>query len=148
MVDVHKPEIRSKNMRAVRPKDTRPELIVRRAIHARGFRYRLHARDLPGSPDLVLPKYRSVIFIHGCFWHGHNCPMFKTPATNTDFWISKIERNKANDLKFMAELLGGGWRVAVVWECALKGRGSNAQTAVDLLEEWLLSERSELELRR
>lgn len=122
MVDLVTPEVRSRMMSGIRSKDTKPEWIVRRALHARGFRYRLHARDLPGHPDIVLPKHRAVIFVHGCFWHGHDCPLFRWPKTRPEFWLDKIGRNQANDKKHQAALQSLGWRVAIVWECALRSR--------------------------
>jgi DNA mismatch endonuclease (patch repair protein) len=107
-------------MSGIRGKNTQPEWIVRRALHARGYRYRLHVRNLPGCPDIVLPRHRAVVFVHGCFWHGHDCSLFRWPKTRPEFWRAKIDRNRANDEKHRAELLSMGWRVAVVWECALR----------------------------
>lgn len=97
-------------------------MILRRGLHARGFRYRLHDRRLPGSPDLVFPGRRAVIFIHGCFWHGHDCHLFRLPATRRDFWEAKIKGNRARDEAAEAVLLANAWRVLTIWECALKGR--------------------------
>jgi DNA mismatch endonuclease, patch repair protein len=121
MVDVHTPEQRSFNMSRIRGRDTKPELKLRRGLHALGFRYRLHRRDLPGRPDLVFPAYRAVIFVHGCFWHGHDCPMCRLPATRPDFWETKIHSNRDRDRRAVRELAAAGWRVLVVWECALRG---------------------------
>lgn len=109
-------------MAAIRGSHTKPELLIRKALHASGLRYRLHVRDLPGKPDLVFPRYKAVIFVHGCFWHRHDCHLFKWPATRQDFWREKIGRNVVNDERATATLLEAGWRVATVWECALKGR--------------------------
>ncbi len=109
-------------MSAIRAKNTKPELIVRRAVFAAGFRYRLHDVRLPGKPDLVFPKYHAVIQIHGCFWHGHDCPLFKWPETNAEFWHTKIKGNTSNDLQVSQALEEQGWRVLTIWECALKGR--------------------------
>ncbi|AWH44698.1 very short patch repair endonuclease [Stenotrophomonas sp. ZAC14A_NAIMI4_1] len=109
-------------MKNVRARDTKPELIVRKGLHAAGFRYRLHGRDLPGSPDLILPRYRTVIFVHGCFWHGHDCSLFKIPETRRDFWQNKVALNRARDQRAHEALLQLGWRVVVIWECSLKGR--------------------------
>lgn len=122
MPDVHTPEVRSRNMSAIRGADTKPELLIRSGLHRRGFRFRLHRRDLPGRPDLVLPKYHAVLFVHGCFWHRHDCHLFRLPATRTEFWQSKIESNVRRDAKVRAMLNEAGWRQLVVWECALKGR--------------------------
>jgi DNA mismatch endonuclease (patch repair protein) len=119
--DVHSPEIRSYNMSRIRGRDTKPEMIVRRGLHHRGLRYQLHRRDLPGRPDLVFPARRCVAFIHGCFWHGHDCPMFHPPASRADFWKRKIEANRARDLSAVKALAADGWRRLTIWECALRG---------------------------
>ncbi len=112
---------RSAIMRAVRSGDTSPELTVRRLLHARGYRYRLHRKDLPGKPDLVFPGRRRVIFIHGCFWHGHDCARgARVPKTNTDYWVEKVERNRARDARAGHLLAEQGWSVLVVWECELR----------------------------
>lgn len=123
MVDVHTPEARSRNMRAIRNKDTKPELLIRKALHARGYRYRLGGSGLPGHPDIVLPKYKTVIFINGCFWHGHDCKYFKLPATRTEFWADKIKSNQERDQRSVSRLLELGWTVLTVWECSLKTSG-------------------------
>lgn len=120
MTDIVSPEKRSQMMSGIRAKNTRPEMIVRRALHARGFRYRIHVKDLPGKPDLVFPRYKSVLFIHGCFWHGHNCHLFKMPGTHTEFWQAKIQKNRENDAKAKAALATLGWRVLEIWECELR----------------------------
>ncbi|MFZ6757603.1 very short patch repair endonuclease [Undibacterium sp. Ji50W] len=133
MTDVHNQAIRSKNMRAIRSKDTGPEVIIRKALHASGFRYRLHTTNLPGSPDLVLPKYKAVIFVHGCFWHGHRCHLSKTPKTRTEFWLTKISANMSRDNTKHQQLMESNWRVAVIWECAIKGK-------MKLDSDYLLSE--------
>jgi DNA mismatch endonuclease (patch repair protein) len=121
MVDVLTPEQRRLNMSRIRGKDTKPELVLRRGLHALGLRFRLHRKDLPGRPDMVFPRYRAAVLVHGCFWHAHDCPMFKWPATRREFWTAKIEGNRARDLRDLAGLATAGWRVLVVWECALKG---------------------------
>lgn len=108
-------------MRAIRSKNTKPEIILRKLLFARGFRFRLHIRDLPGQPDIVLPKYRVAIFVHGCFWHGHDCYLFKLPQTRTAFWEEKIGQNRIRDRRDAEALHRSGWRVLSVWECALKG---------------------------
>lgn len=108
-------------MSRIRSKDTKPELLVRQYLHSRGLRYRLHAKHLPGKPDLVFSRLRTVVFIHGCFWHRHeDCRYFVIPKTRTEFWLNKIGRNVANDEKQRAELQNRGWRVLTVWECELK----------------------------
>lgn len=111
---------RSATMRAIRSKDTGPEMRVRRSLHAQGFRYRLHDRKLPGSPDIVLPKLKVVVDVRGCFWHGHACLAGRVPRANTDFWRTKVERNQIRDQRNDVELQGLGWRVFVVWECELE----------------------------
>lgn len=125
-------------MAGIRCKDTQPEMVVRREMHRRGFRYRLHAKELAGKPDLVFSRFRAVVFVHGCFWHGHHCPLFRLPSTRPDFWRAKIDRNRANDTKVITALHDAGWRVAVVWECALKGRKEAGIASVaDSLQRWL-----------
>ena len=121
MADVHSTATRSYNMSRIKSKNTRPEMLVRKFLHAQGFRYRLHEKKLPGKPDLVLPKYKTVIFIHGCFWHGHtHCKYYVIPKTKTDWWLNKINGNIANDDKAVAALTAQGLKVIVVWECELK----------------------------
>jgi DNA mismatch endonuclease, patch repair protein len=118
MTDVFTPEQRSRNMAAIRSRDTAPELRVRKALHLLGYRYRVCRSDLPGKPDIVLPRYRTVIFVHGCFWHMHDCPMGRPkPATNASFWEEKRSRNAARDKRHAASLRRAGWRVFTVWEC-------------------------------
>src|SRR5690606_20475601 len=119
MADIVDKQTRSRMMSGIRGKDTKPEWLVRRALHARGLRYRLHAREIAGRPDLGLPRHRAVVFVHGCFWHGHDCRYFRLPATRPEFWKDKISRNRSNDARSRASLLAAGWRVGVVWECAL-----------------------------
>jgi len=119
--DVLTLEQRRLNMSRIRGRDTKPEMLIRRGLHARGLRYRLQDRTLPGRPDLVFPKYRVVILVHGCFWHGHNCPLFRLPATRADFWNTKISSNRNRDKKSHEALLAEGWRILTVWECSLKG---------------------------
>jgi DNA mismatch endonuclease (patch repair protein) len=120
-MDVHEPEVRSYNMSRIRSKDTKPEMLVRKFLFSKGFRYRLHVKDLPGKPDIVLPKYKTVIFVHGCFWHGHiGCKYFVVPKTRTEWWLNKINTNKKNDLKAMKALKKNHWRAITLWECDLK----------------------------
>ncbi|MFC0513106.1 very short patch repair endonuclease [Mucilaginibacter angelicae] len=121
MTDVHSKETRSFNMSRIRNKDTKPEMLVRRFLFSQGFRYRLHDKKLPGKPDIVLSKYKTVIFIHGCFWHGHEgCRYFVVPKTRTDWWLNKIGTNIANDKKALISLESLGWHVFEIWECDLK----------------------------
>lgn len=134
-MDVYSAEKRSEVMRAVKGADTKPELMLRKALFARGFRYRLHAKGLPGKPDLVFPKYRAAIFVHGCFWHGHDCARgARAPVSNRAYWDAKIARNKARDKETLKKLKALGWRVRVVWECALKQPG-----AADKAARWLMA---------
>jgi DNA mismatch endonuclease Vsr len=121
MVDVLTSEQRRYNMSRIRGGNTKPELLIRKALHAEGFRYRLHQRKLAGCPDIVLPKYRTVVFVHGCFWHGHNCHLVKKVETRAEFWQSKLSRNVERDREVIRSLRADGWKIALVWECALRG---------------------------
>jgi DNA mismatch endonuclease (patch repair protein) len=146
LADVVDPATRSRMMSGIRGKNTRPELLIRKALHARGFRYRLHY-DLPGKPDICLPKHRAVIFVHGCFWHGHGCHLFKWPATRPEFWRAKIGRNCEVDRAAEARLADLGWRVAVIWECAIKGRERiPVDRLMDCVAQWLTSTEARLTL--
>jgi DNA mismatch endonuclease (patch repair protein) len=111
---------RSERMSRIRSSDTKPELFIRRLVHGMGYRYRLHARDLPGSPDIVFRSRKKVIFVHGCFWHQHGCRQYRQPRTNRDFWESKLAKNKARDRVVREELRKQGWKLLTVWECQLK----------------------------
>lgn len=117
---------RSRNMSAIRAKDTEPEMLVRRALFACGLRYRLHASELPGRPDLVLPRWGAVVFVNGCFWHGHSCQRFRMPSSRIDYWGPKITRNRERDRRAAAQLRRLGWRVLRIWECELKGDAEGA----------------------
>ncbi len=133
-MDVHDKKTRSYNMSRIRGKDTKPEMLVRRFLYANGFRYRLHVKELPGKPDIVLPKYKTVIFVHGCFWHGHKgCKYFSIPKTRTEWWLTKIKGNTRRDKQAEIELNVMGWRVIVIWECELK-KSQAEQTLQDLLQ--------------
>ena len=129
--DVLTAEQRRENMRRVRGRDTKPEMVVRRGLHARGLRYCLHDATLPGRPDLVFPRYRTVAFIHGCFWHLHGCAISTVPNTRHDFWLKKLSGNARRDRKSIDVLQAEGWRVLVIWECAL--RGPNRRAISDVL---------------
>lgn len=139
MVDVVDSATRSRMMSGIRGRNTRPEILIRSRLHRHGFRFRLHVRDLPGTPDIVFPRYHAVIFVHGCFWHRHDCPLFKWPGTRPDFWRNKIERNRINDDKARKMLLASGWRIGIVWECALRGAGKNIEGVAQSLADWLRS---------
>ncbi|MGK0270605.1 MAG: DNA mismatch endonuclease (patch repair protein) [Cocleimonas sp.] len=146
-MDVHSKAVRSKNMRAIKSKNTKPELFVRQLLHSLGFRFRLHARKLPGTPDIVLKKYNAVIFVHGCFWHGHDCHLFVLPKTRTEFWSKKINDNKRRDKLACEKLISNGWRVLYIWECALKGRKKlDTPRLLATIEEWLIAEERSAEL--
>lgn len=122
-MDVHDKKTRSFNMSRIRSVDTKPEMIVRKFVFSKGFRYKLHDKKLPGKPDIVLPKFKTVVFVHGCFWHGHSgCKYFVIPKTRTSWWRDKIDKNKANDLKNMTRLRQDHWKVITIFECELKSQ--------------------------
>jgi DNA mismatch endonuclease (patch repair protein) len=148
MTDVHAPAVRSRNMAAIRSKDTRPELALRRLLHERGLRYRLHCSELPGKPDLVFPRFRAVVFVHGCLFHGHECPAFRWPQTRAAWWRAKIEGNRARDQRNREALARSGWRVLVVWECALRGpRRIAGDVLASRVARWLMSNRARAEFK-
>jgi DNA mismatch endonuclease (patch repair protein) len=135
MPDIVSPETRSRMMAGIRDKNTKPEMVLRKALHGDGFRYRLHDKTLPGKPDLVFPRYDAVVLVHGCFWHGHaGCKYFKIPATRRDFWLAKINANAARDTRDLAALEACGWRVAAVWECSTRHA---PELVVEELKRWL-----------
>jgi DNA mismatch endonuclease (patch repair protein) len=144
MIDVVNVATRSRMMAGIRAKNTSPELLIRRSLHRLGFRFRLHDKRLPGKPDLLLPKYRAVIFVHGCFWHGHECPVFKWPTTRAEFWRSKIERNRENDGCHIKALREMGWRVCVIWECSVRKYGGEVLAL--RVSRWLAEESHTLEI--
>ena len=134
MADVHDKQTRSYNMRQIKSKDTKPELLVRKFLFANGFRYKLHDKKISGKPDIVLPRLMSVIFVHGCFWHGHdNCKYFVVPKTRTEWWLQKIERNKQLDMENILRLKNRGWAVFSVFECELKN-GKKERTLTKILK--------------
>ena len=148
MVDVVSKTKRSEMMSGIRGKNTKPEREIGKMIHARGFRYRLHHAGLPGKPDFVFPRYRAVILVNGCFWHGHGCHLFKWPKSRPEFWKEKIGRNIERDRENLAKYANLGWRVAVVWECALKGRARiRSQMIAGQLTGWLQGEVPFIEIR-
>lgn len=140
MADVHSSTTRSKNMRAIRQQDTAIELRVAQLLKDRGFAYRVQDKNLPGRPDFVLLEQQAIIFVHGCFWHHHHCYLFKVPATRTEFWVGKINSNVERDNRYVRQLQESGWKVLIIWECALcnKLRLSDADLQ-ERLEEWLLA---------
>lgn len=135
-------------MSGIRSKNTRPELTIRRGLHALGFRFRLHDRKLAGQPDMVLSRYKAVIFVHGCFWHGHDCPLFRWPKTREAFWREKISRNRERDAEAEILLDHADWRVLKIWECAMKGPGRIGVDAIfPLAAVWLQSDTRTAEIR-
>ena len=146
-MDVVDPETRSRMMSGIRSKDTKPEMIIRRGLHVRGFRYRLHSKNLAGKPDLVFPRYRAVVFVNGCFWHGHDCHLFKMPSSRQEFWRTKIERTRSNDVKVRSALKSCGWRISTVWECAIRAHKDTPEILIDALTSWITSTGDQMELR-
>ena len=148
MTDIVDQATRSRMMSGIRGRDTKPELRIRKALHARGFRYRVHQTRLPGKPDIVLPRFHAVVLVHGCFWHGHDCPLFRLPETRTEFWRDKIARNQARDCEVVKALRDAGWRRATVWECSLRGpQRLDFGILIDNLCDWLHDGQVDLELR-
>ena len=135
-------------MSGIRGRNTKIEMMVRKALHARGLRYRLHSRKLPGKPDMAFASAKAAVFMNGCFWHGHNCPLFRLPGTNTEFWRNKIDGNRARDERSLEALEALGWRTAVVWECAMRGRPVQEFTElVSGLESWIRTGSGNIERR-
>lgn len=135
------------NMRNFKSKNTKIEFLIRKPLHRRGFRYKLHEKKLPGTPDLVFPKYNAIILIHGCFWHGHEkCPISHIPSSNADFWTAKIERNKKRDADNLSKLSAKGWRVLIVWECAIKNKKTDFVDFIDFIEGWLVGQAASTEM--
>jgi DNA mismatch endonuclease (patch repair protein) len=133
-------------MSGIRGKNTKPEIFLRKALHAEGFRFRIHT-PLPGRPDMVFPKWNAVLFVHGCFWHGHDCHLFKWPQSRPDFWRAKISGNVARDEANIAKLTSVGWRVGIVWECSIKGRTRLRPSAtITRCSNWICSTKKRFEL--
>ncbi|WP_020682945.1 very short patch repair endonuclease [Marinobacterium rhizophilum] len=149
MTDLMSREARSRLMSKIGSKNTKPEMTVRRALHARGFRFRLHVKRLTGSPDLMLPKYRAVILVHGCFWHRHKgCSMSYTPKTRQSVWMQKFAANEERDRFVRNALLAEGWRVLTVWECAVRAPEKDIQANIERIADWLTSGNSCAEVSR
>jgi DNA mismatch endonuclease, patch repair protein len=147
-MDIVGKQKRSEMMSGIRGKDTKPELQVRSLMHRRGYRYRLHDRTLPGKPDLVFPKYRAVIQVHGCFWHRHDCHLFKWPSSRPEFWHAKINKNVSRDAINLKKIRQMGWRVLTIWECALKGKERLDLAVIgERIECWLRSDSPAAEIR-
>jgi len=148
MADVVDAATRSRMMSGIRGKNTKPELWVRLGLHAKGFRYRLHPKDVPGKPDIWLPKHRAAIFVHGCFWHGHDCSLFKMPGTRQDFWRAKIDANRKRDAIVDALLADRQIRRLEIWECAFRGPGRiGLEETLARTAAWLLSDDARDEIR-
>ena len=148
MADIVSPQKRSEMMSGIKGKNTKPEIKIRKALHAKGYRYRIHVQNIIGKPDIVLPKYNALIFIHGCFWHLHNCHLFKWPSTRTDFWYKKIYGNKKKDLENKQKLLDSGWRLLIIWECSIKGKGKlEFNELIKTIQDWLRSDNKFTEIR-
>ncbi len=145
MTDVVDQRTRSRMMSGIKGQNTKPELLIRRALRQRGFRFAMSSRHLPGKPDLLLPKWGVAIFVHGCFWHLHGCSLSKMPSSNMEFWAAKLNGNQERDIEAEINLLSMGWRVAVIWECSTRGRSAGAafESMVDRLASWI-RESSEL----
>jgi len=140
MADITDPATRSRMMAAIRSRDTKPEVALRRALHSRGFRFRLHDRRLPGQPDIVLPRYRAVLLVHGCFWHRHGCSNSRLPSTRPEFWQAKLDGNVARDSQNERKLADLGWRVAIVWECEIRDAERTGNPALyERVAAWLLA---------
>ncbi len=150
MVDTVDKQTRSKMMSTVRAKNSKLETDIRRRLFAKGFRYRLHVKDLPGTPDMLLPKYQTAIFVHGCFWHNHGCSRSTIPDSRKNWWRKKLEDNRTRDARVQAELWSNGWRVVVIWECSVRRPGIDRQKALESVcfraGEFLGSKRSSLEI--
>lgn len=139
---------RSEMMAGIKSYDTKPELLIRKALHSMGYRFRINDKSLPGKPDIVFPKYKAVVFIHGCFWHKHDCSLFKWPKSRSDFWKKKIMGNVVHDIKVKEQLLEMGWRVGVVWECAVKGvKIDNIHDVATQVAYWLKDDTLLLEVK-
>jgi DNA mismatch endonuclease, patch repair protein len=149
MPDIVDPATRSRMMSGIRGRNTRIEIAIRKGLFALGYRYRTNVRSLPGRPDIVLPRWKSVILVHGCFWHAHDCGLCRIPATRSDFWRDKLEGNAERDVRNENALKSAGWRIAVVWECALRGQGADALAdVVSSLDAWIRGDERMIELRR
>ena len=147
MADTVTPRVRSEIMSRIRAKNTAPEVTIRHALHRLGFRYRLHKPELPGKPDLTFAKYRAVLFVNGCFWHAHNCHLFRWPQTRIEYWHMKIRRNAERDIESRRCLLAQRWRVLTVWECSLRGRARLPfESVVSATVDWIRSDQQIFEI--
>ena len=148
MADIVSSEMRSRMMAGIRGENTKPEMIIRKGLFALGFRFRLHSKHLPGKPDIVLAKYRAAIFVHGCFWHGHDCHLFKWPQSKKEFWRTKINRNRERDREVREGFEAIDWRRLVVWECAIKGKSRlGDEKVVEQVCRWICGNKKYYEIR-
>jgi len=145
-MDVHTVAQRSFNMSMIKGKNTKPEILVRKWLWRKGFRYRLHKKELPGKPDIVLSKYNAVLFVHGCFWHRHGCHLTAIPETRKEFWLSKLNGNVEREKRNFEKLLDKGWRIGVIWECILKGKTQFPEEFGNQLIDWLYSDLPQISL--
>jgi len=147
MADVVDKQTRSRMMSGIKSKNTKPEIRIRSLLHRQGFRFRIHDKSLPGKPDIVLKRFHAVIFVHGCFWHAHDCHLFKWPSTKKEFWHSKIEGNKSRDLENITTLKNSGWRILSIWECSMKGKTRlNEHELIKIISDWLKSDNVDYEI--
>ncbi len=148
MADIVSESKRSQMMAGIRSANTRPEIAIRKSLHKKGFRYRLHPRNVPGRPDIALPRFRAALFVNGCFWHGHDCHLFRVPATRPEFWRDKIDQNRMRDARARRQLHEKGWRVGTIWECSIRGGDSPglAKVIADV-SAWLLGDAASYEIR-
>lgn len=148
MPDIVDAVTRSRMMSGIRGRNTKPEILIRKALHALGFRYRIHTRQVAGKPDLIFPRYRAAIFVNGCFWHGHDCALFRLPDTRREFWREKIERNIKRDALVREQIIEAGWRHLTVWECAIRGREKiGLEQTTRRIARWLEASASSAEIR-
>ena len=148
LADVVDALTRSRMMAGIHSRNTRPEKLVRSSLHKRGFRFRLQSKKVPGRPDLILPRYRAAVFVHGCFWHGHDCSLFRLPSTRTAFWRQKIGRNRDRDVEVRALVTGSGWRHLAIWECAVRGiREPDLERVAERVARWVCGQRKTGDIR-
>lgn len=148
MADIVDPATRSRMMAGIRSGNTKPELTIRKGLHRLGLRYRLHAKNVPGRPDMTFPSRHAAVFVHGCFWHGHDCPFFRLPATRPEFWAAKIAANRNRDAVVSKRLSESGWRQLTIWECAIRGKSPDeVAKAIGLAARWIRSKNAQLQLR-
>jgi len=147
LADIVSSDKRSEMMSGIRGKNTKPELFIRRGLFKRGFRFRVHVSQLPGKPDIVLPRYKAIILVNGCFWHVHGCSLFKWPSSRVDFWRNKLVETRKHDTESLRKLKATGWRILVIWECAIKGKGKwSTDKLLEATEKWIVGGNEYLEI--